>query len=243
MDLVGRLAAVVTELSRVRRRVVVGVDGPDAAGKTTLADQLAEALQVPTLRASIDGFHQPRELRHQRGDLSAEGYYRDSFDYPALLGECLAPFRAGASRVQIARYDYRADRGDAVHIAQVPARAVLVFDGVFLLREQLRDQWTLSVYLRVSPQETLRRARARDADLFGSHEEIERRYLARYLPGQALYRGEVDPEAIADVVVDNDRVEAPTVERWVAPMKRRGESVSGSSHGYRRPDTSFGSVG
>jgi uridine kinase len=43
--------------------------------------------------------------------------------------------------------------------------------------------WTLSVYLRVSPEETLRRAKVRDLDLFGSHDEIERRYRRRYLPG------------------------------------------------------------
>jgi uridine kinase len=60
---------------------------------------------------------------------------------------------------------------------------VLAFDGVLLLREQLRSMWTLSVYLRVSPEETLRRAKVRDLDLFGSHDEIERRYRRRYLPG------------------------------------------------------------
>lgn len=217
MDLVGRLAGVVANLSRIRNRVLVGVDGPDAAGKTTLADRLAEVLPVPTLRASIDGFHQPRELRYQRGDLSAEGYYRDSFDYPALLGDCLAPFRAGAAQVQIRRYDYRADTGRPVHDVDVPERCVLIFDGVFLLREQLRDQWTLSVYLSVSPEETLRRATVRDVDLFGTPEEIERRYLKRYLPGQALYRSEVGPEAVAHVVVDNDIVDAPKVDRWTVP--------------------------
>lgn len=214
MDLVDRLAAAVTDLSRVQDRVLVGVDGPDAAGKTMLADRLAEVLQIPALRASIDGFHRPRELRYQRGDLSAEGYYRDSFDYPALLGDCLAPFLSGADQVQIARYDYRADASRPARDADVPARAVLIVDGVFLLREQLRDLWTLSIYLSVSPQETLRRAMVRDVDLFGSREEIKQRYLGRYLPGQALYRSEVGPEAVADVVVNNDDVDAPKVDRW-----------------------------
>jgi uridine kinase len=32
--------------------------------------------------------------------------------------------------------------------------AVLVVGGVFLLREQLRDLWTLSVYVRVSARVT-----------------------------------------------------------------------------------------
>lgn len=225
MDIVGRLAVAVMGLSRAHDRVLVAIDGPDAAGKSTLADRLAEALHAPTLRASIDGFHQPSEVRYRRGDLSAAGYYHDSFDYPALLDECLVPFRDGAARVHTARYDYRAEASRSVATTRVPAQAVLVFDGVFLLREQLRRLWTLAVYLHVSPQETLRRARLRDSELFGSPEEVERRYLQRYLPGQELYRLAADPMSAADVVVDNERVAAPVVRRWTvrADAARRDE--------------------
>ena len=49
---------------------------------------------------------------------------------------------------------------------------------------------------------------------FGSPEEVERRYRARYLPGQQLYRREADPETRADVLVDNDDVNAPVILRW-----------------------------
>jgi uridine kinase len=91
---------------------------------------------------------------------------------------------------------------------------VLVVDGVFLLRPELRELWTLSVYLRVSPEETLRRAHRRDLELFGSSEEIERRYLGRYLPGQALYRERADPEKLANILVDNERSISPRIERW-----------------------------
>ena len=100
---------------------------------------------------------------------------------------------------------------------EVPATAVLVFDGVFLLRPKLRDWWTLSVYLRVPPDVTLERALARDAELMGGPEEVRRRYQARYLPGQEMYRGLVNPEAQAHVLVDNTDVEAPVVLRWGPP--------------------------
>jgi len=96
-------------------------------------------------------------------------------------------------------------------------RAILVIDGVFLLRPELRELWTFSVYLRVSPEETLRRAHRRDLGLFGSAEEVERRYLGRYLPGQALYRQEADPEARAHILVDNEQTDEPRIERWTVP--------------------------
>jgi uridine kinase len=227
MDVTACVAAEVTRLSRARDRVLVGIDGPDAAGKSTLADQLAGSLPVPALRVSVDRFHLPQEVRHRRGQLSAEGYYQDSFDYPALLTRCLMPFRSGAPQVQTASYDYRAD-GRRRTDAEVPSRAILVVDGVFLLRPQLRDLWTLSVYLRVSPEETLQRAADRDLALFGSHDEIQRRYQERYLPGQALYRNEAHPEETAHIVIGNEHPRKPVIERWAIP------GGDGDRHGMHR---------
>lgn len=239
MSLPEQLAAAVTGLSRLHGRVLVGIDGPDGAGKTTLADRLADALrpapresalqfpalQVPALRVSVDGFNRPRAQRYERGELSPEGYYLDSFDYQRLREQCLLPFLRGDSTLRRPAYDQRGDAGEGIDAVAVPDRAVLVVDGVFLLRPELRELWTLSVYLRVSAQETLRRAHRRDLDLFGSAEEVERRYLGRYLPGQALYRQRSDPEALAHILVDNEQADAPRVERWTAcarPTSARG---------------------
>jgi uridine kinase len=216
VDLVARLAAAVVTLAERRARVLVGVDGPDAAGKTTLADLLADALDVPTVRVGVDGFHRPRADRYRRGELSAEGYLRDSFDDALLVEGCLRPFHAGARRVRTAGFDHRTDTERRAY-AGVPARAVLVVDGVFLLRPPLREWWTLAVYLAVSPGESLCRALRRDTDLFGSPEEVRRRYGGRYLPAQALYRREVDPERLAHVVVDYERPRAPVPLRWAPP--------------------------
>ena len=189
MDLAGRVAAAAAGLQASHTRVLVGIDGPDAAGKTTLADRVAAALQGPVRRVSADDFVRPRDERYRRGELSPEGYYRDLFDLPALTAACLS------------------------------GTATVVVDGVFLLRPELRDLWTLSAYLRVSESETLRRALVRDVPLSGSAGEVERRYRVRYLPGQAVYRQDADPEARADVLVDNEDVAAPTVLRWGRPSQ------------------------
>ncbi len=181
--------------------MLVGIDGPDAAGKTTLADRLAARLPGPVLRVSVDEFLAPRDVRYARGELSPQGCYRDCFDLSAFVADRLRPLRSGESSL-----------GDV----PVPQRAVLVADGVFLLRPELRPFWHLSVYLRVPEEVTLARARARARDLARSarRAEVEHRYRARYLPGQALYRAEADPERAADVLVDNRDPPRPRMLRW-----------------------------
>jgi uridine kinase len=80
-DLLAYLVSSV-EAIRLPHPIRVAVDGPDAAGKTVLADELGEALVArgrAVIRASVDGFHRPRE-RYRRGPDSPEGYYEDSFD-------------------------------------------------------------------------------------------------------------------------------------------------------------------
>ncbi|NOG66284.1 MAG: hypothetical protein HND46_22960 [Chloroflexi bacterium] len=80
-ELITQIAAHITRLKRPPP-AKIAIDGIDASGKTTLADELAVFLQQaghPIIRASIDGFHNPREVRHQKGPLSSEGYFYDSY--------------------------------------------------------------------------------------------------------------------------------------------------------------------
>lgn len=216
VDVADHLADVVADLVARCQRLAVAIDGPDAAGKTTLATEIADRLDLPVVRVGADGFHQPREDRYRRGELSAEGYYRDSFDYQAITGQCLAPFRHGEPVIRTAGYDFRSDAPRDAG-TEVPASAVLIFDGVFLLRPELAGAWDLAVYLRVTPETTLRRALTRDLDLFGTAEEIRRRYLGRYLPGQALYQAEAAPEDTAHIVIGNDDPGNPAIIRWQPP--------------------------
>src|SRR5262245_46828698 len=99
MDPTGVLAILATEIHRVKRDgpVLVGIDGIDAAGKSTLADELVpvlEAAHCHVVRASIDGFHNPRERRLARGAFSPDGYFYDSFNYAFLVDRFIKPAKA-----------------------------------------------------------------------------------------------------------------------------------------------------
>jgi uridine kinase len=218
-----RRAAVVAELvdtiaeARRPHPVRVAIDGPDAAGKTTLADELAAGLRGrgrETIRASIDGFHRPRAARYRRGPDSPEGYYEDSFDYASLRKALLDPLGPSGSRsYRRAAFDHRADRSVLEEPEVAAVDAVLLFDGVFLLRPELAGAWDLRVFVSVRPEESLRRALERDLDLFGSREEVERRYRTRYLPGQRLYAARARPAEQGDVVVENNDPARPSLRR------------------------------
>ena len=109
-ELLSRLAEAVGSVT-VAHPTRVAIDGPPAAGKTTLADELAVVLRAQgrdVIRATIEGFLLPRSQRYRRGEYSAEGCYHDSFDFDALHRVLLDPLGPGGDRrFQQAVYDHR----------------------------------------------------------------------------------------------------------------------------------------
>jgi uridine kinase len=213
------LARRITSLIRPHP-VRVAIDGVDAAGKTTLADELAAHIERagrPVIRASVDGFHNPAVVRRRRGAESPEGYFLDSFNYPALLDALLRPLGHGGSRrFSRAVFDVRRDQPVDLPLERAEPNAILLLDGVFLLRPELREHFDFSVFLRAAFEVTVARAERRDVELFGSPELVRRRYLTRYVPGQRLYLSSAEPERSASVVVDNNDPLQPVLEQALA---------------------------
>jgi uridine kinase len=212
VDLVADLVHRVEERRGDQARFAVAIDGPDAAGKTTLANALSARLGTGALHVSMDAFHHLRAIRHRRGRASAAGYFVDAFDHATAISELLVPFRDGAPTVRVASTDYDTDVPVAPTAAVGP-RSVLVVDGVFLQIPLLRRCWDFVEYLRVSPAISTERGMARDALRGDNLDDLDVRYRERYLPGQARYRAEIDPESAAALLVDRTDPAKPFVVR------------------------------
>ena len=214
-DLRSELAARIVRL-RLDHPVRVAIDGVDAAGKTTLADELVAPIERhgrPVIRASIDGFHNPSDVRYRRGRGSPEGYFRDSFNRTGLVETLLAPLGPdGNRRYRPAIFDFRLDTAVNAREEEASADAVLLMDGVFLHAPELRPHWDYSIFVRTRFEVTVARAEVRDQALLGDATTVRRRYAERYVPGQRLYLAEIDPERHADVIVINDDVACPVLE-------------------------------
>lgn len=172
--------------------VFVGIDGVDGAGKTTFADALAAVVTRPTVRISVDDFHNPAEVRYRRGRESAKGFWLDAFDYDRLIADVFEPLRA-TGRYRPAAHELRTDRPvDPPWQAAAPGSVVIV-DGLFLQRRELAGRFDLLVYLDVPFDVAAARLHARDGV----------RSLDRYVGASLIYFAECDPLLGADVVVDN----------------------------------------
>ncbi|MET0860859.1 MAG: uridine kinase [Microbacterium sp.] len=188
-------------------RVILAVDGVDGAGKSTFADAFAEVMAEDgsaVYRASLDDFHRPRAERYARGRRSPEGFYLDSYDYATFRRVLIDPFRdgaqtGGATGFQLAAFDLQRDSPVEAAWVTAPRDAVLIVDGIFANRPELRGIWNWSVWLEVSEEIAFARMALRD----GTDPDPAAETNARYRDGQALYFREARPRAEASVIVDN----------------------------------------
>jgi len=196
-----------TRIAAIEGRPIVAIDGVDGSGKTTFADELAPVLAQkgrPVVRASVDGFHNTKTIRYRRGRNDPEGFFLDSYNYESLRRFLVDPFRAGADVVNTACYDHAADREISKPKAVEPS-TVLLIDGIFLHRDELRNLWDFSVFLSVPFSVSYTRMAVRD----GSNPDPMAEENRRYYEGQKIYLRKCQPEARASVIVDNSLDERP----------------------------------
>ena len=172
-----------------RGRVVVGIDGPDASTSGAFADDFAAQLRTlghDTFRASLSDFHTPRPDREPRG-VTAVALYQDGYDYSAFRRVLLGPFRlAGSTGFCTAFFDAERNVPLESRWQTGPADAVLVVDGPYLLRPQLRGIWNFTVRL--------------DSGVPGAGPGAS----AAEDEAQAIYRSEVGPLVTPSVYINND---------------------------------------
>lgn len=213
--LLDRLAGAIAALHPARH-VRIAVDGVDGAGKTMFADALAPLVIAkgrPVIRAGVDDFHHPRATRYSRGRYSPDGFFLDSYDYPAFRRLLLDPLGPqGSGRYVPRHFDHHGDRPVAPQPQQAAAASALIVDGIFLHRPELRACWDLSIFLRVDFAISHARNAARDGTPDAL--DMEAPSTRRYVGGQERYLVECQPEQQASLVIDYNDLRAPKILKW-----------------------------
>lgn len=133
-----------------------------------------------------------------------------SYDYLAFRDLVLRPLGADGNRcVRTAIFDSFHDRPLPEQWHAASETTILIVDGAFLQRDELRSDWDYLIWLKVDAETIISRARQRDVAWVGSAEVVEHRYRKRMLPVHALYESLVDPEAQGDAMIDTTDLNVP----------------------------------
>ena len=164
------------------------------------------------LRATLDDFKKPWRDRHLYDRESGEGYYRNAYDYPAVVKLLLEPCAPdGSGEAVLCAVDPLTQLDHSSEVTPAAPDAVLIVDGVFAFRPEINDHWDFRIWVDVTPETSGRRGAERDQDWAGS--EAEAIHRDRYLPAERLYLQEADPLRLADLVIDNTSFDRPRVIR------------------------------
>ena len=148
-DILTNIASIIAK-QKSHRPILVGIDGIDGAGKTTLAKELTELIGKPVVNASIDGFHNTRETRYKKGHLSPEGYYEDSFNYDVLKETLLQPLHDMNGKdieCRTDNFDFKADEKTDKKPVLFSKNTILLFEGVFLFRPEINNFWDFRIFI------------------------------------------------------------------------------------------------
>lgn len=187
------------------RVYIIGVDGLGGAGKSTLVNSLKLQLQSENYYSyvlHIDDFIHPKHIRYDLTKEEWDCYYNVQWRYDYLVKEILSPIKSGEiidKQIEIYNREndeYFNQRVNLVH------GSVLILEGIFLQRKELKDYLDFIIYLDVPQEVRLSRVLARDGYI-GGLEDIKRKYEKRYFPAEEKYILEYSPIETADFVLKN----------------------------------------
>ncbi|HEX4405479.1 MAG TPA: hypothetical protein VH560_11660 [Polyangia bacterium] len=198
-------------------RELVCIDGIDGSGKSRFTSALAAACSAAGASSfvfHVDDFRRPLgAIVAGAFDVSDEAsvYYDRYYDF-ALLDRCLLAFLDGAPGATIPRFDVKTETLLGTQQLTFGDARLAFLEGVFVLRAPTAAASSVIV-LEVTEDEARRRILARDMARGRTRDVVEHRMNHRYFPAQRAYRAAFDPMRRADLVIDNERWDAPRVVR------------------------------
>ncbi len=186
--------------------VRVAINGIEGTGKTVFAKKLTNylnAIHINAIHISIDGFHFNQEIRYQQGRDSAKGYYENSYDEMTFVQKVLLSSQTDRPHYTLASHDLKTDRYLNLAPIYIEQKTVIITDGAYLFKPNYIEHWDLKIYLRTNFEIALKRGIKRDEKQLGGFEATKEKYKQRYHKASKMYLRENEPEARADIVIDN----------------------------------------
>lgn len=181
----------ITDIAHVAGRlgiaVRVGIDGPGASGKSTLAAGLAEAL-TRALLVEGDDFYRP-ESDSKRSEVEVAGL----FDLSRLASQVLIPHLEGRD-IHYQRYNW--ESGVLSDWVRNDSAVPLIVEGVYSTHQTLRDFYDLRIWVTAPRAVRLARGIERDG------EDARSKWVDIWMPAEDRYIADHGPLDHAHLVLD-----------------------------------------
>ena len=161
---ISALAALLKRKANRKTRFMIGIAGPPASGKSTLAEQLREALGENAVVVPMDGFHFDDAILNARGHRTRKGapYTYDVAGFEVLLKR----IKAREPDIAIPVFDRSLELSrNAADIVSKEAKFILVEGNYLLLKlapwKRLSPLFDFTLYIDVPEEELIRRLKQR----------------------------------------------------------------------------------
>jgi len=171
----------------------VGIDGGGGAGKSTLAHGIRAHLGDDRVAiVCADDFYLPLDDSPQQNSDPRQDY-ENYFDWRRLRAAALIALRAGLS-ARFQRHDWSTNK--PAGWVDVPPRRIVVIEGVYSTRPELRDLLDLAIFVDTPREKRLARMLARGQNAQALHQWID-----RWMAAEDWYMRHIAPQHSADLVV------------------------------------------
>ncbi len=196
--------------------LLVWINWVDASWKTLLSKELynyLKNLNYDVINASIDWFHNSKDIRYKRWKNSPEWFYYDSYNYNKVSELLLDPINQDNLQYKTSYFDYRTESKTNCSWKKATKDSILLMEGIFIFRPEFIKYWDLKIFIDVPFDITLERALKRIDEInhIGSKQKIIDSYKNRYIPWQQLYFNEAHTKEKADIVIDNTDFTNPII--------------------------------
>jgi phosphoribulokinase len=136
------------------RPVAVGVDGQGGSGKSTFARELLQILPITACIVHGDDFYSEMSTT-ERESLDPEEGYQRYFDWRRLKSEVLRSIGDDSAAPRYRQYNWDTCGLGGWLVISMPE--VVIVEGVYTLRPELRDAFDITVFLQAGKGTRLRR--------------------------------------------------------------------------------------